>query len=181
MKAITSKVELMKVWQAAGCPKTPEDGSINLWRYVLNGRKPPASDVDALVAGVQERMQVIERLGSYAKGSMMAVLIELDGKNDNQATRQRQSPRRNKDLRRRVGGAVSEPYGYASLLLERLDDLGLEQYPILIEHLLHGRFDLDEAEALLSRHSERSEVVQRVVEGGEDLMAVEVELGLYQF
>ena len=71
--------------------------------------------------------------------------------------------------------------GYASLLLERLDDLGLEQYPILIEHLLHGRFDLDEAEALLSRHSERSEVVQRVVEGGEDLMAVEVELGLYQF
>ena len=76
---------------------------------------------------------------------------------------------------------MSEPYGYASLLLERLDDLGLEQYPILIEHLLHGRFDLDEAEALLSRHSERSEVVRRVVEGGEDLMAVEVELGLYQF
>ena len=88
MKAITSKVELMKVWQAAGCPKTPEDGSINLWRYVLNGRKPPASDVDALVAGVQERMQVIERLGSYAKGSMMAVLIELDGNNENQNPRQ---------------------------------------------------------------------------------------------
>lgn len=191
IEAIVSKVDLMKVWQAAGCPKTPEQGSMSMWRYVLNGLEAKADGMDGLIAEVQERMEVIEKMNGYADGTMKTVLVELEPRgreNPTGSVRVFLRRGRRNDAQEHAsadagesGWVRQEPYAFAAYLLERLDDLGLEQYPILIEHLLHGRFDLDEAEALLSRHSERSEVVQRVVEGGEDLMAVEVDLGLYQF